>query len=163
MRARLVLVITTAVISLVALSRPVVFDFQRYVVVSGFAASGLAWILVVVGVVLATAALFRRRVVTVAAWTNLAGALLIILMTLSAVRATPGRSERRPEGDGQIDCSSMNNPVGCHLHNLVDAIPSAAPPPSAPPRVFVTLALAAYLVAAASLLSTRRRLRAVHR
>lgn len=139
---------------LFALGGAVVFDFQRYVVVSGFEASRWTWLLVVLGGALALLGLFvRTNLVAIATIASGMAAACVALTIVLTVRATPPRVEREPDGVG---CSNQNIKLGCRFHEALEAL-EPPPPAAAPSRALLVAALGTYaLICGAVLIRTQR-------
>lgn len=153
-RTSLVLLLCGAGFVLFALRAAVAFDFERYVILDGFEASRWTWLLVALGGALALLGLFLRKNITrIAAITSGIAAACVAATIVLTVRATPHRVEPTRT---VVDCSNQNIPIGCQLHQLLDAL-EPAPPDAAPSRALLVAALGTYaLICGTVLIRTAR-------
>ena len=144
-------------LALLALTRPVAYDFERYAVISGFEASRWTWVLVLGSGALALLGLFvRGDVLRSAAVANALASACVAIAIVWTARTTPHRIE--PARD-VLDCSNQNIGVGCRLHQALDRL-EPAPPDAAPSHSLLGATLGAYaLMSAAFLIRTRKRSR----
>ena len=144
-RVWFLVVILTGGVVLAALGRPFVYDFARYEVLDGFAASRWTWLALAAGIAVALAGVLTPRWRLVGAANLIAG--LAVAGTLAfTVHTTKGREE--PPGQDHT-CREGDNPLaplGCAVDKALSVL-DGKPPPSKPRRWFVELALGAYVVA----------------
>jgi hypothetical protein len=150
-RASLVFLVLGAGLVLLALRSAVAYDFERYVVVSGFEASRWTWVLVVGGGALALLGLcVRRDLVRRAAIANAIASACVAITIIWTVGTTPPRVQ--PARD-VIDCGNQNIGAGCRLHGALDALESGTN--AVPSRALLIVTLGMYALMSASLMRRR--------
>ncbi|MDQ3366293.1 MAG: hypothetical protein M3680_12785 [Myxococcota bacterium] len=155
----LLLLVLGAACVLLALRGAVAYDFARYAVIGGFAASRGTWLLVAGGAGIALLGLIvRREVLPIAALASTLAAACLTIALAWTVHTTP---QRRDPVRHEQDCRDQNIGIGCRLHQLLDAL-EPGPPPAAPSRAWLILALSAHALISSSVLIRARR-RAQHR
>lgn len=141
-RAWLVVIAIAGGALLAALAQPFVYDFARYEVLSGFAASAWTWLAVVGGIAIAIAAILTGRT-TLAPVANLVAASAVALALLYTTQVTPLRDDPPARA---WDCAHQNIGIGCRIHEALDAL-SPGPRAGVPRRWFIELALGTYVLA----------------
>ena len=150
-RAWLVVIAIVGGALLAALAQPFVYDFARYEVLDGFAASLWTWLAVVVGVALAIVAVLTRRA-TLAPVANLVAGSAVALALLYTSQVTPGRDDPPVV---ERDCANMNIGISCRIDQVLDAL-TPGPRAAVPRRWIVELALGGYVVASGAAAMRRR-------
>ncbi len=150
----MVLLLFAAGFVLFALKGAVAYDFQRYVVLSGFEASRWTWLLVVLSSALALFGMFLRRNILMAAAIASGIAVACVAMAIVlTVRTIPHRVE---SPSNVVDCSNQNIGLGCRLNNSLDNL-AGGPPDAAPSRALLIAALGMNaLICAALVIRTTR-------
>jgi hypothetical protein len=128
-------------LALLTLRSAVAYDFERYVVISGFEASRWTWVLVMGGGAFALLGLFvRSDVLRSAAIVNSLASACIATAIVWTVRTTPHRVE---PARNAIDCSNQNIGVGCRLDQVLDRLEPGLPD-AAPSHALLVATLGAY-------------------
>ncbi len=134
-------------LALLALTRPVAYDFERYAVISGFEASRWTWLLVMGGGAFALLGLFvRRNVLRSAAIASSIASACVAIAIVWTVRTTPHRVE---PARNVIDCSNQNIGVGCRLDQVLDRLEPGLPD-AAPSHALLVATLGAYALMSAA-------------